>query len=320
MGRMKDGVHIDAAYEKNRKVNWNGVQFLLAEANYGGRVTDDLDRRLIKIYAKDIFEDELITAENWKPKGTEEYNYHYPAIEVSGKQVDASMYDPQFFYGEILIRMDDSDHPAAFGQHINAEITSQIMDSKELLDSILSLQPQDTTGSGEDSGSSKITDMIINLSQDIPEPVDVTALKYKFRNDHCPLSVVLIQEVQRYNILLQVLKNELEQLEMGIKGLVVITSELEAVMASILIAKVPASWGFAYFSMKNLGNWIIDLQDRYGFFSQWAATKTPFVFWISAFTYPTGFTTSLLQRFSRKSHGAPIDRLEFDFITTPRSV
>jgi hypothetical protein len=28
---------------------------LIAEANYGGRVTDDRDRRLIKVYAKEIF-------------------------------------------------------------------------------------------------------------------------------------------------------------------------------------------------------------------------------------------------------------------------
>jgi len=33
------------------------------------------------------------------------------------------------------------DPPIAFGQHTNAEITSQIMDSNELLASILSLQP-----------------------------------------------------------------------------------------------------------------------------------------------------------------------------------
>jgi dynein heavy chain len=40
----------------------------------------------------------------------------------------------------------------------------------------------------------------------------------------------------------------------------------------------------------------------------------PKTFWIGAFTYPTGFTTSLQQRFSRKANGPPIDRLEFDFV------
>jgi dynein heavy chain len=43
------------------------------------------------------------------------------------------------------------------------------------------------------------------------------------------------------------------------------------------------------------------------------------VYQISYFTYPTGFTTSLLQRFSRKLGSQPIDKLEFDFIPTQKT-
>jgi dynein heavy chain len=41
------------------------------------------------------------------------------------------------------------------------------------------------------------------------------------------MTVVLVQELQRYNILLNVLRASLEQLEKGIKGLVLISPELE---------------------------------------------------------------------------------------------
>jgi len=43
------------------------------------------------------------------------------------------MFTPDFFYDEIANKMTSNDPPSAFGQHINAEITSQIMDSNELL-------------------------------------------------------------------------------------------------------------------------------------------------------------------------------------------
>lgn len=46
----------------------------------------------------------------------------------------------------------------------------------------------------------------------------------------------------------------------------------------------------------------------------------PVGFWIGAFTFPTGFTTSLLQRFSRKKDAPPIDRLQFDFIPQTKKV
>lgn len=72
--------------------------------------------------------------------------------------------------------------------------------------------------------------------------------------------------------------------------------------------------------MKSLGNWNTDLKERYHFFELWAQKGQPFVYHISYFTYPTGFTTSLLQRFSRKAGSPSIDRLEFDFIPTQKAV
>jgi dynein heavy chain len=84
--------------------------------------------------------------------------------------------------------------------------------------------------------------------------------------------------------------------------------------------RVPDQWSFAYFSTKPLSNWKEDLSARYHFFREWVATGTPNAFWISAFTFPTGFTTSLLQRFSRKKDSPPIDRLDFDFIVQTRKL
>jgi len=83
---------------------------------------------------------------------------------------------------------------------------------------------------------------------------------------------------------------------------------------------VPDQWAFAYFSTKPLSNWKEDLQRRYEFFLKWVKEGAPPCFWISAFTFPTGFTTSLLQRYSRKKDCPPIDRLEFDFLPQTRKL
>jgi len=64
---------------------------------------------------------------------------------------------PEYFYKSILEKLPDVDPPLAYGQYINAEITSQILDSQELLDSILSLTPQ--KGGGGDGGSSSAGDV-----------------------------------------------------------------------------------------------------------------------------------------------------------------
>ena len=56
------------------------------------------------------------------------------------------------------------------------------------------------------------------------------------------------------------------------------------------------------------------MNERYEFFRKWGLVTMPPVFWISAFTYPTGFTTALKQKYSRRpTGGVSIDKLEFDF-------
>lgn len=115
----------------------------------------------------------------------------------------------------------------------------------------------------------------------------------------------------------------LDQLEKGIKGEVVISPDLEVMMTSLSQNIVPVKWSFAYLSLKNLANWFVDLNERYKFFEGWSnkVTMPPCVHWISAYTYPTGFTTGLLQKFARKDDKSPpIDKLDFDFQPTPRPV
>jgi len=221
---------MDPSYDKRAPLPWQAIQYLIAAANYGGRVTDDRDRRLIQVYAKEIFNDALIAPERWRPYGTDDLTYVYPADEQNVKHPDPSqLFTPEFFYDEISQKMDDTDPPAAYGQHINAEITSQILDSTELLESVLSLTPQKGgagAAGGEQSGELKL---IAELGERLPELVDLRALKQKLKGDENPLNVVLVQEIQRYNVLLRRLRAALEQLEAGIKGLVVISPELEEV-------------------------------------------------------------------------------------------
>lgn len=63
----------------------------------------------------------------------------------------------------------------------------------------------------------------------LPEQVNVRALKARLKGDENPLNVVLVQEIQRYNVLLERLRAGFLQLESGIQGLTVISPELEEV-------------------------------------------------------------------------------------------
>lgn len=171
-------------------------------------MTDDRDIRLIDVYAGEIFNDELILPEKWRPGADIDPKYQYPADEANIKsaQDQAGLFDPAYFLSEINNNFPNEDMPEAYGQHTNAEINSQTIDSLELLEAILSLQPAVAAG-GENAEDAALKD-IQTLRSSFPEEViNLAALKHKLsRGDTDPLNIVLVQEVQRYNRLMTVIK------------------------------------------------------------------------------------------------------------------
>ena len=107
-------------------------------------------------------------------------------------------------------------------------------------------------------------------------------------------------------------------LRKALKGLVVMSSELEAMGQSIFINAVPGVWEKkAYPSMKPYLNWCDDLFQRLQFVHDWVEHGIPPCFWISGFYFPQAFLTGTLQNFARKFQ-IPIDQTSFDFrVLTP---
>ena len=104
-------------------------------------------------------------------------------------------------------------------------------------------------------------------------------------------------------MLLVTIRTSLVELEKGIKGLVVMSSDLEEVFTCIHNAQVPPLWSKAFPSLKPLGAWTRDLIVRVEQFSTWATTThPPVLFWLSGFTFPTGFLTAVLQTAARKNN------------------
>jgi dynein heavy chain len=100
----------------------------------------------------------------------------------------------------------------------------------------------------------------------------------------------------------------------ALKGLVVMSAELEAIANAIALNQVPKSWAnVAYPSMKPLSAWCADLMERLGFIQHWIDNGVPSVFWISGFYFPQAFLTGSLQNFARK-YTYPIDTVAFNFV------
>ena len=278
---------------------WEAIQYLTAEANYGGRVTDQWDRRLLNVYIGEFYSERCLDEPKHRLSDLPEY-YIIP---------DAKLEDYRSYIRELPL----VDKPAAFGQHPNADISSQIDDSNVLLRTILSLSAGASSSAGE-SPEAIVLRVSRDLIEKVPQPMVIAEVEKALgpRPDPAPLKSVLMQEVERYTKLLKFVHTSLASLEKGIQGLVVITPELEAIFGSLLEGSVPTAWSFAYPSLKSLGTWVRDLQARAAQMEQWAFKGIPKTFWLAGFTYPTGFLTGLLQTTAR-ANGISIDSLSWDF-------
>ena len=127
------------------------------------------------------------------------------------------------------------------------------------------------------------------------------------------MNTVLIQELLRYNNLLQIIRRNLNDTIKACDGLIVMTSEMERAAESMINNIVPSLWlSKSYPSLKPLMSYHADLIQRVAMFNKWISEQEPLVFWISGFYFTQSFFTGVMQKYSRK-HQIPIDKLSFDF-------
>uniref|UniRef100_H0V315 Dynein axonemal heavy chain 2 n=1 Tax=Cavia porcellus TaxID=10141 RepID=H0V315_CAVPO len=281
---------------------WDALKYLIAGINYGGHVTDDWDRRLLTTYINDYFCDQALSTPF----------YRLSALETYFIPKDGSLAS----YKEYISLLPSMDPPEAFGQHPNADVASQITEARTLFETLLSLQPQITpTSAGGQSREEKVK-KDRRTDQKIPEMIDYEGTRKVLAPDPSPLNVVLLQEIQRYNKLMETILSSLTDLEKGIQGLIVMSTSLEEIFNCIFDAHVPPLWGKAYPSQKPLASWTRDLALRVEQFELWASrARPPVIFWLSGFTFPTGFLTAVLQSSARQNN-ISVDSLSWEFIVS----
>uniref|UniRef100_A0A4X1VFN7 Dynein axonemal heavy chain 3 n=1 Tax=Sus scrofa TaxID=9823 RepID=A0A4X1VFN7_PIG len=284
-----------------KEVPFDALTYLTGECNYGGRVTDDKDRRLLlsllsTFYCKEIDQDHYRLA----PGDT----YYIPPHGSYQSYID------------YLRNLPITAHPEVFGLHENADITKDNQETNQLFQGVLLTLPRQSGGSGK-SPQEVVEELAQDILSKLPSDFDLELVMklYPVVYEES-MNTVLRQELIRFNRLTKVVRGSLISLGRAIKGQVLMSSELEDVFSSVLVGKVPAMWmAKSYPSLKPLGGYVTDLLARLAFFQEWIDHGPPVVFWISGFYFTQSFLTGVSQNYARK-YTIPIDHIGFEFEVT----
>lgn len=287
------------------QIPWAMLHYLTSSCNYGGRVTDDKDRRCLDTIVADFYRPPILDDKHrFSPSGI------YFAPPEGG--MDS--------YIEYINKLPFTELPEVFGLHENAEITTAITSTNALMVAALELQPRTSGGEGM-SWAEQLMELASDIEKRIPDLFDleVAAVRFPVLYEES-MNSTLRQELERFNNLLGVVKRSLKDVQLAICGLVVMSSELEAMGNSMTNMLVPEMWArAAYPSLKPLSSWVNDLLDRLEFFNKWMTDGTPPVVVISYLFWIPGFTTGVRQNFARK-HKIAIDLIKYTNQILPRDL
>eukprot|EP00961_Rhodomonas_salina_P027818 376174-Rhodomonas_salina.3 len=294
--------------ERFHTVPWDALSYVTGEINYGGRVTDDLDRKLLTCMLSRFYSSAVLEQANFKFSKSGLYH-----ASRAGSYAEAMEY---------VLGLPSVDEPEVFGMHGNASLVFQRHATHEILDTILTIQPRvATANAGEPSPEAQVHDQAVALLKRLPQPL-AEKMRSKSSGSSQPAAskgpnsydVVRRQEIARFNLLLATMRASLAELIKAVKGVVVMSASLEAMLSSIHNSVVPELWAnMAYPSLKPLSSWVRDLHARVAFFKAWTDRgAAPFVFMLPAFFFPQGLVTAMLQNHAR-AYSIAIDALSFKF-------
>lgn len=205
--------------------------------------------------------------------------------------------------------------------NLNSNITADRNESQVLLDDMMRVQTgklsSDSSSSKQKVAQNTDIQLINNIQNQIPAifDIDAVSLKYPTKFEES-LNSLLVQECGRFNVLLECMTSNLAELVKALKGLTIMSSELEEVLQAIQLNKQPELFQrYSYPSLKPLSSYMVDLNMRIKFLQNWIENGKPSIYNISLFFFAQGFLTSVLQNYARK-YSVAIDTIGFDFSVT----
>ena len=285
------------------EVPWDSIIYLIGEVTYGGSIVDETDRIVMNSTLGKFINDTLF--DKLKDENGKELDQE---IEFKFGDYMIPAYKTLLDYQKYITTLPNADDPQIFGLNDNANIVYQLKESDSFLGNLTSILPREVNKKAGGKTSNEIVlEIINNIFNEQIEAIDKKERNkahdkiYDNELKH-PLTIVLYQEIDKYNNLISKIETSLKELKGAIEGTSIMSYESDEIYNSLLINRIPLAWQkVGYSSFKSFISWKNDLQKRIEFIRDWLINGHPTTFWISGLFYPQGFITGVYQNHARET-------------------
>lgn len=106
--------HMTQCQTLNTHYSWKAMQYMVCDVQYGGRITDGLDRELFNTYGLLWIQEQIFTPGYCFNNSVTEFSYCIPEATEHSK------------YLEEISNLPAKDSPPIFGLHTNADLTYRL--------------------------------------------------------------------------------------------------------------------------------------------------------------------------------------------------
>ncbi|XP_069464857.1 dynein axonemal heavy chain 8 [Ambystoma mexicanum] len=283
--------HLDECDVK-KGVSWSTIRYMIGEVQYGGRVTDDYDKRLLNCFARVWFSEKI-----FDPVFNFYVGYKIPICKTIEQ------------YLEIIQSLPAVDTPQVFGLHPNADITYQSNTAAEVLDTITNIQPKEGGGGAGETRETIVYRIAHDMQEKLPPnyiPHEVKARLQKM-GILSSMNIFLRQEIDRMQKVISLVRSSLSDLKLAIEGTIIMSENLRDALDNMYDARIPNLWKKISWDSATLGFWFTEFLERNTQFSTWIYGGRPNVFWMTGFFNPQGFLTAMRQEVTRAHKGWALD-------------
>lgn len=168
---------------------WDALNYVTGQINYGGRVTDDWDRRCLMSILSIYLVPEIL---NDQYKFSRSGNYFAPP---EGSLQSVILY---------LEQLPSTDDPEVFGMHENANVTFNSNESLALMAALLGLQPRSSGGGTGKTSDDIVFELATSFEAQCPSPLldeDAGSTTFVIQSNGLlnSLAICLTQEMVKFN-------------------------------------------------------------------------------------------------------------------------